>query len=122
MTEKICGHGKPAEQQDLESLDPGGDLILSIEGQTTRRFLVSSKVLTLASPVFANLLGPNFREGRQVTESHCPTICLHDDDPVCMKTVLEILHYQGDGEDQMNAERLAFIAVHCDKYICTTAL
>ncbi|RDK41723.1 hypothetical protein M752DRAFT_29135 [Aspergillus phoenicis ATCC 13157] len=39
-----------------------------------------------------------------------------------MKTVLGILHYQGDREDQMNAERLAFIAVHCDKYICTTAL
>ncbi|OGM44094.1 hypothetical protein ABOM_007322 [Aspergillus bombycis] len=122
MSGQDSGYTKSDEQQDLESLDPDGNLILSIEGQNTRRFLVSSKVLSLGSAVLAKLLGPGFREGKQITESHCPTISLHDDDPACMRTILGILHYKGSGEDQMNAERLALMAIHCDKYDCIKAL
>ncbi|OJJ29582.1 hypothetical protein ASPWEDRAFT_55552 [Aspergillus wentii DTO 134E9] len=122
MSDQDYGHTTPDEQQDLESLDPDGNLILSVEGQNIRQFLVSSKILSLASPVLAKLLGPNFREGKQITESHCPTLSLHDDDPVCMKIIFEILHYQGNEEDQLNAKRLALMAVHCDKYNLIKAL
>ncbi|RAL06798.1 BTB/POZ domain-containing protein [Aspergillus homomorphus CBS 101889] len=111
----------PHKQPNLESFDSEGDLILAIEGRDIRQFLVSSKVLRLASPVFRKLLSPKFREGMQMTESHCPIITLHDDDSECMETMLKVLHYQEE-ENQMNAEMLARLAVLCDKYDCNRAL
>jgi hypothetical protein len=48
---------------------------------------------------------------------------LEDDDPSLMGLILNVLHYRTDGEDQtINAERLARLAIHCDKYDCVKAL
>ncbi|KXG49675.1 uncharacterized protein PGRI_056430 [Penicillium griseofulvum] len=111
---------------DIERLDPDGNLIIVAKGQSpadTRRFLVSSKVLSLASPVFAKLFGPNFYEGTQVAACTCPEVPLHDDDPAVTGALLAILHYQ-EPQDVPNtdAEWLANLAVHCDKYDCVKAL
>lgn len=104
-------------------LDPDGDIILVIEGQNAKKFLVSSKILSLASPVFSKMLSPNFHEGMQMTDSNCLMISLHDDDPLAMETMLKIFHYKGPNlGGPMTAERLAVLAIHCDKYDCFQAL
>jgi hypothetical protein len=47
---------------------------------------------------------------------------LEDDDPLLMGLILNVLHYRADGEDHvMNAEKLARLAIHCDKYDCVDA-
>ena len=46
-------------------IDPQGDLVLNI-GDIS--LLVSSKVLSVASPVFRTMLGPNFREGEKLSQ------------------------------------------------------
>lgn len=59
--------GFQACESDIERLDQDGDVILAVEGQspdTERHFLVSSKVLSLASPVFARLFAPGFLKER----------------------------------------------------------
>lgn len=107
----------------LERLNPDGDVILLVEGQSTGQFLVSSKILSIASPVFAKLFGSNFHEGMQMAKSSRPTIPLREDDPVAMRTILRILHHQEPEQvEPMNAERLAIFAIHCDKYDCVKAL
>lgn len=49
---------------ELERLDPDGDVVVVVEDQSPlkRRFLVSSKVLSVASPVFAKLFSFSPRE------------------------------------------------------------
>ncbi|KAJ5360748.1 hypothetical protein N7517_009939 [Penicillium concentricum] len=109
---------EPADIQELgpgiERFDPDGDVIIVSEGESpddTRRFLVSSKVLSLASPVFAKLFGPNFYEGTQMATCTCPELHLHDDDPAMMKEV--------PGRD---TECIANLTIHGDKYDCVKAL
>ncbi|KAI9737228.1 MAG: hypothetical protein M1818_005760 [Claussenomyces sp. TS43310] len=115
-----------SEMSNVVALDPDGDAILDIRTSVTHKkasFLISTKVLSLASPVFARMFGPDFAEGRRIVRSDCPRIELGDDDADTMETVLEVLHYRS-GEKAMfvNAARLADLAIHCDKYYCTNAL
>ncbi|KAE8371688.1 hypothetical protein BDV26DRAFT_286588 [Aspergillus bertholletiae] len=108
---------------DLERIDPEGNVILLVEGQSTARFLVSSKILSMASQVFAKLFNSKFSEGIQMTHSTCPTISIHGDDTAAMRTIIRILHYQDPPQDNpINAESFAIIAIHCDKYDCIKAL
>ncbi|KAE8154406.1 hypothetical protein BDV25DRAFT_135840 [Aspergillus avenaceus] len=80
-------------------------------------------MLSMASPVFAKLFTSNFSEGIQMTFCSCPTISLHEDDPAAMRTILRILHHQEPtANDSMNAEKLAVIAIHCNKYDCIEAV
>jgi hypothetical protein len=60
---------------------------------TPANLLVSSKVLSLASPVFAALLGPKFLEGDHLRRGVSPIIELHDDDPTAMALICNILKY-----------------------------
>ncbi|RAH81280.1 hypothetical protein BO86DRAFT_448443 [Aspergillus japonicus CBS 114.51] len=113
----------PAMESPLETLDPDGDAVLLIPGPASGRFLVSSKVLILASPVFAKLFTLGYREGNQMKNSTRPTITLPEDSPSAMRTILQALHYQGSEDgDSLSARHLAVIAVHCDKYDCNSAL
>ena len=108
------------EQLDL---DPNGDLILVVEGQNAKRFLVSSKILSLASPVFSKMINSNFREGTQMKENNCPMISLHEDDSHAMMTMLGVFHYkEPDPEVPMTAKQLADLAIHCDKYDCVKTI
>lgn len=117
ISDNTPDHIQPPENPNPEQLDADGDVILAVEEQ---KFLVPSKILSLASPVFSKLLSPNFREGIELekSKSSCPTtISLHDDDPRAMKTILAILHYkdpdhQAEGVGSpMTAERLAVLSV-----------
>lgn len=108
---------------DIEELDYVGNVVLIVESESpnTARFLVSSKVLELASPVFAALFSQNFSEGGRIIEGNRPEITLKDDDPAAMRKILRILHYKDPG-DEMDAKMLAALAIHCDKYACIGAL
>lgn len=114
----------PGGEPDLERIDPDGDVILLVAGPTSKaRFLVSSKILGMASPMFAKLFNPNFHEGAQMASCICPTISLHEDDTTAMRTIISILHYQGPPQsDEMSAKDFATLAIHCDKYDCIRAL
>ncbi|KAF5004598.1 hypothetical protein FDECE_8928 [Fusarium decemcellulare] len=105
---------------ELTVIDPRGDLTLLIGDKThdtSKRFLVSSKVLTLASPVLANLLSPKFKEGTMFHNGKCDTVTLEEDDLETMGLILQILHYQSDKAPlKMAPTKLATFAIHCDKY------
>lgn len=108
---------------DVEELDYLGDVVLIVEDESRNiaKFLVSSKVLGLASPVFAALFSQKFTEGGRIIEGNRPEITLRDDDPAVMRHILGILHYKDPG-DEINAKMLAALAIHCDKYTCTGPL
>lgn len=109
------------------SLDKHGDAILEIhdtDGPKTLRFLVSTNILRLASPVFAGMFGSGFVEGQSLRNEGHVVVKLVDDDAYAMKTILEILHHHPPAEidANKNAKEIASIAIHCDKYDCRTAL
>ena len=110
---------------DTDRYDPDGNVVIVVQGQSphpTRRFLVSSKVLSLVSPVFAGLFSPRFFEGRELEKCACPELTLHDDEPRTMGIIFAILHYHEPKElAHMNAGSLAVLAIHCDKYDCGKA-
>ncbi|OTA07737.1 hypothetical protein A9Z42_0086490 [Trichoderma parareesei] len=107
-------------------LDPEGDATLLINGNgpgDTKRYLVSSKVLSLASPVFSKLFGPNFREGQEIRRGDCTCISLEEDDPKAMGLILSVLHYKcAQVPLAMEPKELATLAMHADKYDCNEAL
>lgn len=113
-------------QADYLSLDDTGDVFLLVRNHlssTEMRFLVSSKVLRLASPVFAGMFDSGFRESQDLQASERPTVPLGDDDSASMETILRILHYQHEGRSHIvDAMTLATLAIHCDKYDCSNAL
>jgi hypothetical protein len=115
-----------AEMNSSTSPDPDGDVLLRCKDQdtgSTKLFRVSSKVLRLASPVFANMFGPHFQEGHELRQDGCLVVELEEDDAPLMKIILDVLHYQADsGDHVMDAEKLAQLAIHCDKYDLTKAL
>ena len=114
------------EQQLYLEPDPNGDVVLryaKLEPATSVSLRVSSKVLRLASAVFVRMLSPSFKEGQKLLQDERVVIELEDDDPLLMELIMNILHYQADsGEHTIDAEKLARLATHCDKYDCTGAL
>ncbi|KAJ9272174.1 hypothetical protein DTO212C5_1679 [Paecilomyces variotii] len=110
---------------EIEKLDAEGDVTLVVGGNTMspRQFLVSSKVLSLASPVFAKLFGPHFLEGSQMAKHGSVTIHLDEDDAKGMGTILGILHYQEIPEiEKLSAKEIVTVVICCDKYDCARVI
>ncbi|CAD6572004.1 MAG: hypothetical protein ASARMPREDX12_004854 [Alectoria sarmentosa] len=103
---------------NIEVIDPEGDVIL-VCGKT--EIQVSSKVLSLASPVFKALFSPNFAEG-QPTSSQVSRIRLHDDDVESMRFMCAVLHHKCASANGIGLERLERLAVVTDKYGCVRAM
>lgn len=125
LSDQESNQTQPANgEPDIERIDPNGDVILLVKGPTSAaRFLVSSKILSMASPMFTNLFSPKFSEGAQMASCSCPTISLYEDDSAAMRTIISILHFRGPPQgDAMSAENFAMLAIHCDKYDCVRAL
>ncbi|KAK3332900.1 hypothetical protein B0T19DRAFT_439701 [Cercophora scortea] len=106
-------------------LDPEGDVILVVNDSDLARsgeFVVSSKILSLASPYFSALTGPKFKEGQQLRSGqHQQTrIALYEDNLDAMDSLLKILHFKSLGE--LNPKEIAMVAIQSDKYHCLTAL
>ncbi|CAO2655386.1 Nn.00g104500.m01.CDS01 [Neocucurbitaria sp. VM-36] len=114
------------EAQQCSGPDPEGDVVLKCQDHDTgtmMSFRVSSKVLRLASPVFVRMFSSSFREGHELLQEECVVVELEDDDASLMNILLNVLHYQAGYEDHViDAEKLARLAIHCDKYDCTKAL
>lgn len=84
---------------------------------------VSTKILSLASPVFAAMFGPRFTEGQRLDTAEPIHVKLEEDDASAMKTILQVLHYcRNTVAKPSSAKELACIAIHCDKYDCRVAL
>ncbi|KAF2135471.1 uncharacterized protein K452DRAFT_239296 [Aplosporella prunicola CBS 121167] len=103
-------------------IDPHGDLILQVEDECIS---VSSKVLSLVSPVFEAMMKPNFKEGieLQTVKSTQSTISLHEDDIEALIIFCKVIHHRAHEIPQVPSpsclEKLAYI---CDKYQCTGSM
>ena len=104
--------------------DPAGDLVLKVgSGDEATLIRVHSKVLSLASPVFAAMLSPRFAEGKTLEDNKgtvdSPTaINLPDDDPEAMSLICRILHFKEDAAQQPCYQRFTMmrLAQVCEKY------
>jgi hypothetical protein len=114
----------------LIEIDRQGDVTLQLtknlpdgaEGDI-RSILVSSKVLELASPVFAAMLSPRFREGQRSASGTLDPIPLPDDDAEAMTVLCQILHFNYSVlPDKVELELFKNLALLCDKFDCVTPL
>ena len=111
-------------------IDRSGDLTLvlskspdSSAEEKKQTLLVSSKVLSLASPVFAAMLSPRFREGQRSDSGTLDPLSLPDDDAVAMTTLCRVFHFRYDELPvKPGLELLKNLAVLCDKYDCVAPL
>ena len=114
----------------LDDADPAGDLLLVLEtdkdGKPTQSSIrVSSKVLSLASPVFAAMLSPRFAEGQALltsTSTDTPSISLPDDNSEAMIWLCKALHFTKDLTVDIDFSLLRELAILCDKYELVGAL
>lgn len=108
----------------LPPIDPDsyGDIILLVGSGADCSLRVSSKVLSIASSVFAAMLRPNFLEGGERSETNPKSIALPEDDPEAVTWVCHAIHFQDDIEEEISLELIEKIAVFCDKYNCSRAL
>ncbi len=110
--------------------DPAGDLVLKVgSGEEATLIRVQSKVLGLASPVFAAMLSPRFAEGQNLEDNKkmvdaTTTIDLPNDDPASMSLLCKILHFKKDAAQRpfYPPDILIGLAVICDKYNMSRAL
>ncbi|RPB26221.1 hypothetical protein L211DRAFT_804964 [Terfezia boudieri ATCC MYA-4762] len=106
------------------TFDPIGDLMLVLGPPTCQaRFHVSSKVLSLSSPVFRTMLNfkSGFKEGKDLAERTASSppmeLFLGDDNPNALAIILRIIHVQTRWVPQsLGPERLYEIAIISDKY------
>lgn len=82
-----------SDSMQYDAADPEGDLVLLVGSEATP-IRVSSRVLSLASPVFAAMLGPNFAEAQPLSDnvSREWTVSLPDDDLHAMQRLCRFLH------------------------------
>ena len=111
--------------------DPAGDIVLKLDsGDEEALIRVHSKVLSLASPVFAAMLSPRFAEGQALEEKkgtvNSPTaIDLPDDDPEAMSLICRILHFKEDAAQRpyyVPFDTRVRLAQICEKYDLSRAL
>ena len=97
-------------------VDPEGDITLVVGDQQIR---ASSKVLALASPVFATMLGPYFAEG----QAKNPSITLPEDDVEAMSWLCKALHFKLSANERLISFGLGRkLATLCDKYDTSVAI
>lgn len=113
----------------FHNADSAGDLMLLV-GPDKELIRVSSKVLSLASPVFARMLGPHFAEGQSLLEKGSlensavsPTeVTLRDDDPEAMILFCDTVHFKRHATPNITFPLLAKMASLSDKYDSSLAL
>lgn len=103
-------------------IDPRGDVSLNIQHES---LLVSSKVLSLASPVFEAMFKPHFTEGTQLqTKKDQPlTVPLSEDNVDALILLCNVVHYRSQEIPLLPGPScLENLAVVCDKYQCTASI
>lgn len=114
---------KNKPRPSTEDADPNGDVILLVGGtENPQSIRASSKILSLASPVFAAMLGPNFLEGSKLSTAQPYRLHLPEDDAEAIVWLCLVLHYRRDVDDRVSYSLLEKLALVCDKYDCAGAL
>lgn len=111
-------------------IDRNGDVTLQLtknlpdgSDDGMRSLLVSSKVLELASPVFAVMLSPRFREGQRSAGGKLDPIPLPDDDAEAVTILCHIFHFNYAALPAKPELKLfKNLALLCDKYDCVAPL
>jgi hypothetical protein len=96
-------------------IDPEGDF-------DEERLLVSSKVLSLVSPVFAAMFKPQFKEGirSHLTSDEPSIIPLPEDDAKIFILFCKVIHHRSDEiPQQLGISYFGNLAFICNKYQCT---
>ena len=106
----------------MEDADPNGDVILLVGTEDPQSIRASSKILSLASPVFAAMLGPNFLEGSKLSTVQPYQLHLPEDDAEAIVWLCLVLHYRREIDDRISFSLLEKLAFICDKYDCARAL
>lgn len=101
-------------------IDTAGDLKLLVQHcEDWVTFQVSSKAMSLASPVWRTMLDPNgpFRE----SQSDNNEITFPDDDAKALLNLLLVAHLRfQDVPKELTFEQLLNVCILCDKYDCIT--
>ncbi|KAF2183859.1 hypothetical protein K469DRAFT_751265 [Zopfia rhizophila CBS 207.26] len=99
------------------TIDKRGDVLLQLsKDDTTFSLLVSSRTLSLASPVFEAMFNHGFAEGRKLSSDSPRAIPLPDDDPSYMALLFMIVHMETSSIPvKLELEQLADFALLCDK-------
>ena len=101
-------------------IDPEGDVYLCSDDF---KLLVSSKALSLASPVFKKLFGPHFIEGSQISAKKPGSTTLSEDNAEAMVALCQIIHHQPFKAAYDPPLRfMDTLAIIADKYDCVPAL
>ena len=101
-------------------IDPAGDVIFVLDDL---EFQVSSKILSLASPVFKAMFGPSFAEGQgQPGSKVIRRIQLSDDKAEALSAMCHVLHHQNTSADPVDIDRLEDMATLVDKYDCVRSM
>ncbi len=103
-------------------IDPEGDVVLEFRDE---QLLVSSKVLSLVSPVFAAMFKPQFKEGIQfhLAAGEPLTVPLPEDDAKAFILLCKVVHHRSDEiPAEPDISCLENLACICDKYHCTRAI
>ncbi|KAL8709611.1 MAG: hypothetical protein Q9220_005703 [cf. Caloplaca sp. 1 TL-2023] len=108
-----------------EAADTDGDvdfLLVPAKGSRNPSTIqVSSKVLSLASPVFKALFQPRFKEGLALSSSKATQIALLDDDADAVTWLCHALHHHPDLDHEPELTICEQVAYLCDKYQCARA-
>ena len=99
-------------------MDLHGDIILILEQVELR---VSSKVLSLASPVFKALCTPGFAEGNTIAMGGVSCIHLPEDDTDAMIAFCSVTHFRPYSNDAP-ITLLENLAIITDKYDCVSSM
>jgi hypothetical protein len=103
-------------------IDAAGDVVVQIGEERIR---ISSKVMSLASPVFKGMFRSGFKEGLtpQSTASNPSIISLPDDDPTAFIYLSRAIHFQGcELPKHVNIAFFEKLASMYDKYQCTAPI
>ncbi|MCJ1432887.1 hypothetical protein MMC27_002245 [Xylographa pallens] len=102
-------------------IDPNGDVVVLLNW---KKLLVSSKILSMASRVFAAMFSSRFKEGLQnATPGIISTVSLPEDDAIAFEIICDVIHYRHKlipTDPSLN--QLVNIAIIADKYELYEAL
>lgn len=100
-------------------IDSDGDILVNFSGTVT--FLVSEKVLSLASPVLTWMVKPPVEGGLTIKDdtSTYPIVSLPHQDPEAFRVFGEVVHHKSTGlYDTPTPRCLRHIAYFIDEYNC----
>ncbi|KAF2491508.1 hypothetical protein BU16DRAFT_565209 [Lophium mytilinum] len=111
------------EAPGLVILESYGDVILNFADGRSSRLLVSSNMLSRASPVFRAMFTGGFAESQGLSSSSPREVSLPEDDPYATVLLCRIVHLKhNEVPKTIDIELLIQLTWLCDKYQCALAV